>query len=368
MIVKRFTGQSVEEALIRAKWELGDEAVLLSSGPAKDRWWKFWERGYQVLAATDYPLPSSAPVSERARESESSRPEIAVTSTSAERESRDERLEEMMSLLMQMDKKISQVSAPRKAKDSPILAHLLSLEVDEKWARELTGALPKGEKDTQLDMLQELLGERIVLSPPLSGDTPHVVVFIGPTGAGKTTTIAKLASKLGLEEGKRVLLITTDTFRVAASEQLQTFGSILDVPVVIAKRPQDVPKYIQDYPADVVLIDTPGHSISEPMGIRSGLSVVKHAKATDVLLCMPATYSRSLFVDTAKKLSQDIAVTLCLTKVDEALCPGPVLSALLELKNPVMYVTTGQQVPHDIESAREGHLLQWLVKGGAYHG
>ncbi|MCL4495327.1 MAG: flagellar biosynthesis protein FlhF [Firmicutes bacterium] len=370
MIVKRFSGQTVEEALMRAKWELGDEAVLLSSGVARDRWWKFWEKGYQVLAATDYPLSTDVRVPEPEPSEDSGR-EIAVSGAAhAMQEPERDRLEEMMALLTRMDEKIaaSQSSKTGRGKQNPLVARLIEQEWEEKWARELVMEVPKGSLDSQWTHLAEALRKRLTFSPPLSAGSPRIVVVIGPTGAGKTTTIAKLAGGMAVQE-MRVLLITTDTFRVAASDQLETFGGILDIPVVVAKKPQDVPELIRRHDADIVLIDTPGRSIQEPVGIRSGLSVLKNSGATDVLLCMPATYSRSGFVDTARKIAGDRAVSLCLTKVDEVLSPGSVISALLELRYPLMYVTTGQGVPHDIESALTSRFLaQWLVKGGAYHG
>ncbi len=376
MIVKRFSGQTVEEALMRAKWELGDEAVLLSSGPSRDRWWKFWEKGYQVLAATDYPLPTNA----SAQPNKDSGPEIAVSRLAedagqTERNQETDRIEEIMTLLTRMDEKIAASSLTHKTghgKASSLVSRLIQWEWEEKWAKEMAQDVPKGSSgDSQLVHVQKALQNRLSFSPPLSlssAGSPRVVVVVGPTGAGKTTTIAKLAGGMATQ-GIRVLLITTDTFRVAAADQLETFGGILDLPVVIAKKPQDVPLLIRRYDVDIVLIDTPGHSIYESVGIRQALAVIKNAGTTDVLLCMPATYSRSLFVDTARKLAGDQRVSLCLTKVDEAFLPGSVSSALLELNYPLMYVSAGQRVPHDIESA--GHsqfLMEWLVKGGTYRG
>ncbi len=371
MIVKRFSGQTVEEALMRAKWELGDEAVLLSSGASRDKWWKFWEKGYHVLAATDYPLGPSG----KAEPNEDSGREIAVSSAAQSvREPRKDRLEEMMELLTRMDEKIaasqfSPKSTHRKA--NALVSRLLEWEWEEKWAKEITQDVPKGSVESQLAQVEERLKQRLVFSPPLSAlptGRPRIVAVIGPTGAGKTTTIAKLAGGMITQE-MRVLLITTDTFRVAAADQLESFGGILDLPVAVAKKPQDVPELIRRHDADIVLIDTPGHSIHEAVGLRSAQSVIKNAGTTDVLLCMPATYTRSLFVDTARKMSGNTRVSLCLTKLDEAFWPGSVSGALLELNYPVMYVTAGQKVPQDIESAGQSrYLAEWLVKGGTYHG
>lgn len=376
MIVKRFSGKTVEEALIRAKWELGDEAVLLSSGPAKDRWWKFWERGYQVLAATDYPVMTAGDLGVSMPPGPGSGSEVAVTaSVGHPLPAQDDRFEDVMARLIRVEEKMAQGLGPPLARaenpDQALYAHLQAMEWDEKWVRELTAPVTGSDSDGQLSQVQAEVTRRLEVVPPLNAGQmlPRVVVVMGPSGAGKTTTIAKLAGQLGVEDGKKVLLITTDTFRVAASEQLQTFGALLDMPVAVAKHPGDIGSVMQQYPADVVLIDTPGHSVQDPLGIRSGRSVVKHSGASDVLLCIPVTYARSAFVDTARKIAGDMPAALCLTKVDETLHPGAVFSALMELSYPVMYITTGQQVPRDIESTHENHhFMRWLVQGGAYHG
>ncbi len=370
MIVKRFSGLSVEEALIRAKWELGDEAVLLSSGPARDRWWKFWERGYHVLAATDYPVAKSPRTS--LVDSTGANEVAAGQSQAPERAPAggDERWEQVMALLTQVDRKIGQ-AAPAGSGGGTWYQYLLARELPEEWARDLAGtALDGGEsEEAQLAQLAGAAASRLSApgSLPLQ-DPGTVIVVIGPTGAGKTTTIAKLATRCRLELGSSVLLITTDTYRVAAVEQLKTFGGILDVPVAVANRPQDLPALIREYGADVVFIDTPGHSVSQPMQVQQSLSAIKYAQATDVLLCMPATVSRSLFVKTAQKLAGGHKASLCLTKVDEVLAPGAVLGALMDLNWPVSYVAHGQNVPEDIHPASAEGLAGWLLRGGAYHG
>ncbi|MCY0908199.1 MAG: flagellar biosynthesis protein FlhF [Sulfobacillus thermotolerans] len=369
MIVKRFSGQTVEEALIRAKWELGDEAVLLSSGPAKDRWWKVWEKGYHVLAATDYP------VSKNSRgtldEPHSAHQVAAGQSQMVERiqTTQDERWDAVLKLLSQVDRKIDQ-AVPVASGAGEWYDFLLERELPPEWARRLAQKVPsEGTKESQHEALQRSAAEHLMIQPVLPLTRPQaVIVVIGPTGAGKTTTIAKLATYARLELGRSVLLVTTDTYRVAAVEQLKTFGGILDVPVAVANRPQDLPAIIREHSPEVVFVDTPGHSLSQPMQIRQSQSVMKYAHATDVLLCMPATASRSLFVKTAQTLAGDHAVSLCLTKVDEVLSPGTVLGALMDLQWPLAYIAHGQNVPEDIGPASADGLAQWLMRGGAYHG
>jgi flagellar biosynthesis protein FlhF len=366
MIVKRFSGGSVEEALVQAKWELGDEAILLSSGPAKDRWWKFWERGYHVLAATDY--PSSARHSLPAENRESGIREVAAGQTVPAQESDGPGWSQVMELLTRVDRKVSDgFSTPEMG--GPVFERLVGMELPAEHARQIEQTILPGEEgpDRESQVLEALAGA-LNIGGPLRLEPGEVIAVIGPTGAGKTTTIAKLASRMRLNEGRTVLLITTDTFRVAAVEQLRTFAGILDVPVAVANRPQDIPGLIAEYQADVVFIDTPGHSMSQPLKLQQTRSVLKYAPATQVLLCMPANLPTAGFIRTAQALATGQAATICLTKADEVPVAGGVFGALMDLRWPLSYVAYGQNVPEDIQAARAGSLAQWMWEGGFYRG
>lgn len=379
MIVKRYTGKSAEEALVLAKWELGEEAIILSSGKAKDRWWKFWETGYQVLVATDYPttktpkgtetlavhpIPAPSPVA-------SSLEEAAVTAyqatTELVTETPNPELGQVLDLLKGLDRRLDRMEGIPSGRAEAVYQWLIQEEVADSWARRLAHELAAAEDPLAEETLEEtvarIVGEHLAPPAPISVAEPTVVVLIGPTGSGKTTTIAKLAAYFHLEQKKSVLLITTDTYRVAAVEQIKTYAEILGVPIEVAMRPQDIPAIQQKHPADVVLIDTAGHSANHALHMAEVQTIVQYAKAREILLTLPATMGATTMVETAHRIAGNQAVKLCITKVDEAHHGGAALSALLSLGWPLAYITDGQGVPDDIQVAFVDTIAQWIAKG-----
>ncbi len=377
MIVKRYTGKTAEEALILAKWELGEEAIILSSGKARDRWWKFWETGYQVLVATDYPTAKDRDGTRVAEPPPlpqavvSSLEETAVTAYASTdalmTEDRSAELSQVLDLLKGLDRRLDRIEGIPAGRAEEVYDWLMQEEVVDNWARRLAHELAQAE-DVPDDETLEATITRIVadhLAPPqpISVAEATVVVLIGPTGSGKTTTIAKLAAYFHLEQKKSVLLITTDTYRVAAVEQIKTYAEILGVPLEVAMRPQDIPAMVHKNPADVVLIDTAGHSVNHALYMAEIQTIVQYAKAREILLTLPATMGPTTMVETAHRLAGDRAVKLCITKVDEAHHGGASVSALLSLGWPLAYITDGQGVPDDIRVAFPDTIAQWIAKG-----
>ncbi|MHB1611950.1 MAG: flagellar biosynthesis protein FlhF [Sulfobacillus sp.] len=370
MIVKRYTGKTAEEALVLAKWELGEDAIILSSGKARDRWWKFWEKGYQVLVATDYPKrPHETHQTESVSHPTTSLNETAAAAVmqSPSVPADDERLGQVLDLLHGLDHRLDRIEGIPQGRAEEVYQWLLSQEVVESWARRLAHEVASETGGWDHESLEQTV-ERLLLThltqpSPISVSEPTVVALIGPTGSGKTTTIAKLAAYFHLEQQKSVLLVTTDTYRVAAVEQIKTYAEILGIPLVVALRPQDIPGLLQKHSADVVLVDTAGHSVNHGLYMAEIQSIVQFAQAREVLVTLPATMGPSEMIETAHRFARELAVKLCITKVDEAHHGGSVLSALLSLGWPLAYVTDGQGVPDDIRVAFPNTIAQWIAKG-----
>lgn len=193
------------------------------------------------------------------------------------------------------------------------------------------------------------------------------IALVGPTGVGKTTTTAKLAANFSLREGKRVGLITIDTYRIAAVEQLRTYADIIDIPLEVAGTPDDferAARCMRD--CDVVLVDTAGRSQRDDSKIEHLQEFFVAVPPHEVHLVLPATANEAVLCQAVERFSPLGADRIILTKMDEAVGFGVVLACLKKANAALSYVTTGQDVPDDIEIGKSSALADMLISGGEY--
>ncbi len=189
-----------------------------------------------------------------------------------------------------------------------------------------------------------------------------VVALVGPTGVGKTTTIAKLAANFRLRDGIKMGLVTVDTYRIAAVEQLRTYAEIIDLPMKVVTSPQDMRRALDELTGlDLVLIDTAGRSPRDDLKIQELKSLLSEASVDEVHLVMSLTASVRGIQMTAEQFKPVNPTAMVLTKLDEAAGMGSLLSVSRQVALPVSYVTTGQDVPDDIEPANASRLARLVL-------
>jgi flagellar biosynthesis protein FlhF len=193
---------------------------------------------------------------------------------------------------------------------------------------------------------------------------PKAVMIVGPSGVGKTTTIAKLAALYALRQKRRVALITLDTYRVAAVEQLRVYGSILGLSVDVALTCEDLGGMLKmRKSADLILIDTAGRSPLDQMALRELKQVVGPNREIEVhLLLSAATREADLAVVLNRFLTLPVK-SLIFSKLDETTQYGSVLNVLHQTGLPLSYLSTGQRVPEDLEVASPKLLADILLNG-----
>lgn len=183
-------------------------------------------------------------------------------------------------------------------------------------------------------------------------------IFIGPTGVGKTTTLAKLAAQFRFQYGRSVGLITIDAYRIAAIDQLRTYAQIMSMPLKVALTPEELEQCIREYgDMDVILVDTPGRSPFNTDALHSLQGFLEAAQPADTHLLIALSMKESDAYMVAENFMPQYVRQLIFTKVDETSSFGPILGICKKMEKPVSYLTTGQNVPDDIEAAQVERMV-----------
>lgn len=362
--IRKYQAKTITEALAMVRADLGRDAVIVQTRKVNKKVLGVWGREMVEVWASDNPDL------ENLRRPQTTTPAPSIT---REQPSRIEQLENEIQNLKAMIAQLARqgvavvsdsipVSAPT---ENRWMSLLMEAEVEESIARELLQSAPANALSESA--LHSLIAERLMTSGPITlrEGQPKVVMLVGPTGVGKTTTIAKLAAQYALLQRRRVGLITIDTYRIAAVEQLRTYSQIIDVPIRVVYSSNELPAAVREFSSmDVVFVDTAGRSQRNSMQIGELKACCERLSDCEVHLVLSSTTKTRDLYDIVQRFSVMPLHRVIWTKLDESTTFGNTLNVAVKHPLPISYVTTGQRVPEDVEVA-EANKLASLVVGGA---
>lgn len=417
MTINKYQGKTKEEAIEKAKQELGEGAVVLNVKEIKPKGMlkMFKNVTYEVTAAMEEkekfvsPLSSANP-SQKPRDgiSLAADEKISIpgiqTGVAEERqvpqqgrgsqmkearnENKNEGLEKRLENLSNiLEKQLSAEENRREEKLETQTANpegfqfvkmlyrtLLENDVNEKYVNQI---LEEAEKiirnGSSVDHILSNVYQKLILkfgqpdTIDLSGKKPKVIFFIGPTGVGKTTTLAKIASRYKVEEEKRVAFLTADTYRIAATEQLRIYANILDAPMSIVYTGEEMNAAIErvnDY--DLIFVDTAGFSHrneNQCQDMKKLIDGLDENYEKEVYLVLSATTKYKDLLEIADIYREIADYKLIFTKLDETTTYGNILNIKLYSGAKLSYMTTGQNVPDDIEVFDTQKIVKQLLGG-----
>ncbi|MDE6600627.1 MAG: flagellar biosynthesis protein FlhF [Lachnospiraceae bacterium] len=399
MIIKKFVAKTEKEAIENARAELGEGVVVMNVKPVKNKGLFAFLKSPMMevtvaLEEESEKLTAAVSAINSVIASSQNKEEEAVKTTPVieKPEKRDnnaieEKLDSLQSLLEQQlqkpeeekEEKEEPAEIEKEETETDKFMHLLhdtmlENEVDEKYAREIMDEIelinkPNIPFDYALaNIYQKMIlkfGKPSGIEPAGSGI--KLVFFIGPTGVGKTTTIAKIASKFRVDEKKKVALLTADTYRIAAAEQLRTYANILEVPFRVIYTVEEINKALEDFKDyDYIMIDTAGHShqnATQKDNMRSIIHSVDDRVESEVHLVLSATTKYKDLISIADSYKEMADYKLIFTKLDETTTLGNLLNLRLYTGASLSYVTHGQNVPDDIEDFNPQKTVKRLLGG-----
>jgi flagellar biosynthesis protein FlhF len=230
--------------------------------------------------------------------------------------------------------------------------------VEQEVVQELLRRVPRLPHNAAVDALRRTLSARIPIGGALPRESRHrqVAVLVGPTGVGKTTTIAKLAAIHALDYGRKVALLSLDTYRIGAIQQLRTYAELMNLPLLTATNTDEVADALEQFAGyDLVLIDTIGRGQRDEEHLQEMRQALLPVKGV-VYLTLSATADSATLLDAAQRFNLFEPDAIILTKLDEAVRVGNCINLALRRALPFAYFTTGQRVPEDITLA-DAHAL-----------
>lgn len=354
----------MQEALALVRRELGGKASVLRTREVRASGvfgWLSGARQIEVMASATVTVPSRLPP--RVRPAAVQAPAKALPEAAGVAR-------------QQQSHEVTPLRAPQRRPEPneclfKLFAELLDAEVSEDLASELLERVrsqASAEQVVETAHLKDMLAESIEHEIPIAGpiragvDRRRLVALVGPTGVGKTTTIAKLAANFQLREKCRVGLITVDTYRIAAVEQLRTYADIIDLPMEIVATPREMHQALARMAGlDLILMDTAGRSPRDEVKLQELKSMLAEAAPDEVHLVLSSVASASTLVKTAAQFAAVGTTSLILTKLDEAVSLGNLLPLVRSSRLPLSYLTHGQNVPDDITIAQAGRLARTIL-------
>lgn len=415
MIIKKFLGKTEEEAIAAAKKELGEGIVIMNVKNVKRKgiFALLRSKMVEVTVALEDDRDSfvktqrEVPVSAGANAQAAHTHKLNLAAQNVSTENIEKKLDSLQVLLEsqlrnsqagQETKQTEEASAVEETATEEIEAKskkaepqeeknpeqekfirllyntMIDNEVDEKYANQVLEEIEKNKKpNLPIDYILASVYQRLILKFGMAdGITPSedgakVVTFVGPTGVGKTTTIAKIASYYVMEEKKKVAMLTSDTYRIAAAEQLRTYANILEVPFRVIYTEEELQQALRDFrDYDYIFLDTTGHSHKNEELIekkKSFLKAIDEVAKRDTFLVLSATTKYGDLLKIAKNYKEITDYQLIFTKLDETTSAGNLLNVKLYMDVPIAYVTTGQNVPDDIERFNPQKMVKQLLGG-----
>jgi flagellar biosynthesis protein FlhF len=285
-------------------------------------------------------------------------------------------LSKRLDAIQQMIRDLGRSGAAVRSEEIPnelfhVYTDLIDAEVEETVARDLVFKLRRtasskalGNAAAAKSLLTSMVESEIRCCEPISvrPGRRKVAALVGATGVGKTTTIAKLAANFRLRGGVRTGLVTVDTYRVAAVEQLRTYAEIIDLPMKVVTSPPEMRRALEELAGlDLVLIDTAGRSPRDELQIKELKALLTEASVDEVHLVLSMTSSLRTLEASAAQFAAAGTTALILTKLDEASGMGSLLSVARKIGLPISYLTMGQDVPDDIEPAHPTRIARLIL-------
>lgn len=395
MIIKKFTASTETEAIMLAKEELGMDAIVMNikKNIPKGIYKLFRKPSVEITAAVDENIvyqpkkeetPKRNPNIIYEDETPAATYEGSAAANSTAIEQKLDKLQDMLENQMAERLQKGEPDAEREKggeepKDSNmacmqlIYNQMVANEVDEQYANQVIGEIEHNlKKDAGVNNILMSMYQKIVLklgqirTIDAGKDQAKYIFFVGPTGVGKTTTIAKIASMLKMNKKKKIALMTADTYRIAAVEQLTTYANILDIPLHViysADEVKEVREQLKDY--DIVLVDTAGRSHKnreERDDLEQLINAVPKEEREVYLVLSATTKYRDLLKITDSYL-QISDYALIFTKLDETGSIGNILNIHMKTGAPLSYATFGQNVPDDISVIDPQSIAKQLLGG-----
>ena len=391
MRIKKYIAKDFYTAIQQAKLEMGKDAIILHSRHIKKGGILgfFTKAQVEITVAIDDSLKVDSDIKREklkidksqiniTSETESNEELAVINSINAKDSELLEEMQKMKDIISNINNKMFDVEATRGISDPTkfYYAKLLEKNVDQNLAlnilNNVEAQLPNDKRSDQkwvrklfVKILQEHLKDYINDKDILNvsdSDKAKVIVFIGPTGVGKTTTIAKIAANTSLIDKKEVALITLDTYRISAAEQIRTFAEIIGLPIKVIFNDYEMEESINKYKdKDVILIDTAGRSPHNQAHMQELQSFINLAKPDEIILVMRVEGGSSGLINIYERFNRFGITKLIFTKLDETNKIGNLFNVIKEIKKPVVYFTMGQEVPDDIEIPDSMFFAQLLL-------
>jgi flagellar biosynthesis protein FlhF len=377
MQIKRYEASGIQEAMDKIRKDLGEDAVILSTKRVK--------RGkiplIEVTAARDavrtaaaVPIPAPvrpAPVVPAAPAEANLKAEIAEIKRMLADFRRENPLRADVIELKETVHTLFDLIGIMKQEQgdfSSVYHHLIACGISRERAYKMMDRIKsdcrQGEGEdcgNALQRLEDLVKKALNVPNPKAAES-RALAFIGPTGVGKTTTLAKLAARYALEGKKKIGLIATDTYRIAAAEQLKVYARIMGLPFEVAAERDGFKKAMAKFSnLDLIMIDTPGSNQSNDSQLGKVRDILGQAESLNTYLLLSLTSSRENMLDAARKFSRIPYDGVIFTKIDESVSFGSIYDIIDQIRKPVPYITTGQNVPKDIVKTTPAGIAKLIM-------